>query len=227
MDCSLPGSSVHGDSPGKNTGVGCHDLLQGIFPTQESNQGLLHCRQIPYQLSYWGSPFLLSVQFTQSCLTLCDPMDCNTPGFPVHHQLPELAQFMSIKSVMPSNHLIPSCPLLLPPSIFPSIRVFSSQFFASGGQSIRVSASASVLPMNIQDWFPLGLTGWVFLQSKGLSSLLQHHNSKSSILWHSAFLIFQLSHPYMTTVKTIALTRWTFVSKVTYLCFLISCLGWS
>ena len=89
-----------------------------------------------------------------------------------------------------------------------------SQFFASGGQSIGVLASASVLPMNIQDWFPLGWTGWTSLQSKGLSrSLLQHHSSKASILQRSAFFIVQLSYTYMTTGKTIALTfRWTFVN---------------
>ena len=81
-----------------------------------------------------------------------------------------LLKFMSIKPVMPSNHLILCCPLLLLPSIFPSTRVLfpMSQFFASGGQSIGVSASASVLPMNIQDWFPLGWIGWISLQSKGL-----------------------------------------------------------
>ena len=79
-------------------------------------------------------------------------------------------KLMSIELVMPSNHLILCCPLLLPSSIFPNIRVFSkSQFFASRGQSIRVSASASVLPMNTQDWSPLGWTGWISLQSKGLS----------------------------------------------------------
>ena len=80
-----------------------------------------------------------------------------------------LLKLMSIESVIPTNHLILCQPLLLLPSIFPSIRSFPiSQFFASGGQSIRVSASASVLPMNIQDWFPLGWTDWIFLQSKGL-----------------------------------------------------------
>ena len=73
-----------------------------------------------------------------------------------------------------------------------------TQLFASGGQSIGVSASASTLPMNIQDWFPLGLTGLISLQSKGLSSLLQHHSSKGSILWLSAFFMVQLSHPYRT-----------------------------
>ena len=94
-----------------------------------------------------------------------------------------------------------------------------SQFFTSGDQSIGVSASASVLPMNIQDRFPLGWTGWISLQSKGLSSLLQHHSSKASILRHTALFIVQLSHPDMTTGKTIALTRWTFVSKVMSLLF--------
>ena len=98
---------------------------------------------------------------------------------------------------------------------FPGSRSFPvSQFFASGSQSIGVSASASALPMNIQDWFPLGLTGWDILAIQGtLKSLLQHHSSKASILQCSAFFIVQLSRPYMTTGKTIALTRWTFVGK--------------
>ena len=88
-----------------------------------------------------------------------------------------------------------------------------SQFFASGGQSIGVSASVSVLPMNIQDWFPLGLTGWILTVQGTLKSLLQHHSSKASILQCSAFFIVQLSHSHMTTGKTMALTRWTFVGK--------------
>ena len=93
-----------------------------------------------------------------------------------------------------------SCPQSFPASVsFPV-----SWLFTSGGQSIGASASASVLPMNIQDWFPLGWTGWISLQSKGLSSLLQHHSWRASILWHSAFFTVQLSHPYMTTGKTIA-----------------------
>ena len=96
-----------------------------------------------------------------------------------------------------------------------------SWFFTSGSQSIRVSASASVLPMNIQNWFPLGWIGWISLQSKGLTlmSVLQRHSSKAKIIWCSAFFIFQLSHPYMTTGKTRALTRWTFVGKVMSLLF--------
>ena len=91
---------------------------------------------------------------------------------------------------------------------FPASGSFQvSQFFASGGQSIRVSASTSVLPVSTQDWSPLGWTGWIFLQSKGLSkSLLQHHSSKASILWRSAFFIVQLSHPYMTSPRSFSLT---------------------
>ena len=95
-----------------------------------------------------------------------------------------------------------------------------SQFFASGGQSIGASASISVLPMNIQDWFPLELSGLLSLLSKGLSkSLLQCYSSKTSVLRHSAFFTVQLSHSYMTTGKTIALTIWSFVSKVMSLLF--------
>ena len=94
----------------------------------------------------------------------------------------------------------------------------TSQFFASGGQSIGVSASASVLPMNIQDWFPLWWTGWISLQSKELSSSL-NHSSKTSVLWHLAFFIVQLSHWYMTTGKTMAFTRQSFVGKVISLLF--------
>ena len=110
-----------------------------------------------------------SVEFSSvalSCPTLCDPMDCSTPGLHVHHQLLKL---MSTEVGDTINHLI-LCHPLLPPSIFPSIRAFlMSQFFASGGQSIGVSASESVLPVNIKDRFSLGWTGWISLLSKGLS----------------------------------------------------------
>ena len=128
---------------------------------------------------------------------------------------------MSIEWMMPSNHLIHCHPLLFLPSIFPSIRVFSmTQLFASGGQSIGDSASASVLPMNIQGWFLLGCTGLISLLSKGLSSLLQHHGLKASIFWLSAFLMVQLSNPYMTTGKTIALTIYRSLLAKWCLCFL-------
>ena len=103
---------------------------------------------------------------------LCDWMNRSTPGLPVHHQLPESTQ--DSESVMPSNHLILCCPLLLLPSIFPSIRVCSNESaFASGGQSSGVSASTSVLPVNTQ-WSPLGWTGWISLQSKGLSRVFSN-----------------------------------------------------
>ena len=110
-----------------------------------------------------------------------------------------------------SSSFIPFSSQLQP---FPASGSFPmSQLFTSGGQSIGVSASTSVLPMNTPDWSPLGWTGWISLQSKGLSRA-QHHSSKASILRCSAFFIVQLSHPYMNTGKTIALTRWTFVDKV-------------
>ena len=126
-----------------------------------------------------------------------------------------LLKLISIGSVMPSNHLILCRPLLLPPSIFLSIRVFSnSQFFESGDQSIGISASASVLPMYIQDWSPLGWTGLISLQSKGLSRVFSNTTVQKHQFWHSAFFILQLSHPYTTTEKTIALTTWMFVGKV-------------
>ena len=131
-----------------------------------------------------------------------------------------LLKLMSIESVMPSNHLILCHPLFFLPSIFPSIRSFPvSQFFTSSGQSIGVSAS--VLPMNIQVWVLLGWTGWISLQSKGLLSLLQHHSSKASILQCSAFFTVQLSHLYMTTGKTVALTKQIFVGKVMSLLFIM------
>ena len=114
---------------------------------------------------------------------------------------------MSIESVMPSNHLILCGPLLLLPSIFPSIRVFPmSQFFSWGGQSVGASVSASVLPMNIQRWFPLGWTGW-------LSRVFSITVRKTQC---SAFFMVQLSHPNMTTEKTIALTSWTLVNTATW-----------
>ena len=102
-----------------------------------------------------------------------------------------------------SSSVIPfsSCPQFPASGSFPM-----SQFFKSGGQSTGASASASVLPMNIQNWFPLGLTALISLQSRGLSRVLQHHSSKASILQHSAFFMIQLSYLYMTPGKTIALT---------------------
>ena len=128
---------------------------------------------------------------------------------------------MSIELVMLSNHFILCLPFPFCLQSSPASGSFpESQLFTSGGQSIKASASASVLPMNIQGWPTWGLSGLISLQSKGLlKSHLQHHNLKASILWHSPFFMVQLSHPYMTTGKTIALTKRTFVSKVMSLLF--------
>ena len=127
----LPGSSAHGDSPGKNTGVGCRALLQGIFPTQRLDSSLPHLQADSLLSEPRGKPNLRVLPFNhllfQLCPTFCDPMDCSTPDFPVLHRLQELFRFMSTESVMPSNDLILCCPLLLLPSIFPSFRVFSSE----------------------------------------------------------------------------------------------------
>ena len=131
-----------------------------------------------------------------------------------------LLKLMSIESVMPSNHLILCRPFSSYLQSFPASGSFP--IVSSSHQMAEVlefSVSASVLPMNIQDWFPLGRTGWISLLYKGLLSLLQQHSSKASILQHSAFFIVQLSHLYMTTGKTIALTRQTFVGKVMSLLF--------
>ena len=142
-------------------------------------------------------------------------MDCSMPGLPVHHQFPEFTQTLSLESVMPSNHLILCCPLLLLPSGFPSIRVFSKESVLHIRWPKYWSFSFSISPSNEysglisfrMDWFD-------FLAVQGtLKSLLPHHSSKASILWRSAFFIAQLSHPYMTTGKTIALTRRTFLAK--------------
>ena len=108
----------------------------------------------------------------QLCLTVCDPMDCSMPGLPVHHQLPEFTQ-TDVHWV--SDAIQPSHPLLSCPQSLPASKTFPmSQFFTSGGWSIGASALASVLPMNIQDWFPLGWTGLLFLQSKGLSRVFSN-----------------------------------------------------
>ena len=135
---------------------------------------------------------------------------------------------MSIESVMPSNHLILCRPLLLLPSIFPSVRVFSNESVLHIKWPKNWSFSFSICPSNEysglisfrMDWFNLPAVQGT------LKSLFQHHSSKASILRHSAFFIVQLSHPYMTTGKTIALTRWTFVGNVMS-AFLICYLGWS
>ena len=147
-------------------------------------------------------------------------MDSTMPGFPVLYYLLEVPQthvHWITDAIQPSHHLIPfsSCLLSFPASgSFPM-----SQFFASGDQSIGASASASVFPKYIQDWFPLGLTGWISLQSKGLSRVFSNTTVQKHYSSVLRFFIVQLSHPHMTTGKTIALTRWTFFGKVIPLLF--------
>ena len=127
-----------------------------------------------------------------------------------------LQNLMSIESVMPSSHLILCHPLLLLPSIFPSIRVFSNESALRIRWPKHWSFSFSIIPSNEHPGLiSFGMDWLDLLAVQGtLKSLLQHHSSKASILWRSAFFIVQLSYPYMTTGKTIALTRWTFVGKV-------------
>ena len=165
----------------------------------------------------WGQiQIVLVVLFSRSVMS-SDPMDCSMPGFPVRHQLPELAQnhvrWVSV-AIQPSH-----------PLSFPSPAFSLSQRLSS--QSIGTSASASILPMNTQGLFPFRIDWFDLLAVQGtLKSLLQHHNSKASVLWHSAFSIVQLSHPHMATGKSIALTRRTFVGEVMSLLFNMLC-WWS
>ena len=153
--------------------------------------------------------------FAQSCPTLCDPKGCSMPGFPVHHQLPELLRLMSMESVMPSNHLILCHPLLLLPSVFPSIRVFSSEWALRIRWSKCWSFSFSITTSNEYSGLISFRIGWFdLLRVQGtLRSHLQHHRSKASILQHSAFVMVQLSHLSMTIGETIVLTIWTLLAK--------------
>ena len=152
-------------------------------------------------------------------------MDCSTPGLTVHHNTQSLLKLMSIESVTPSNHLILCHPLLLLHAIFPSTRIFSREILHCIGWPKYCRFSFTIRPSNEYsglisfrfDWFDL-------LAVQGtLKSLLQHHGSKASVLWSSAFFIVQLSHPYMTTGKT---KDRPLLAK-SCLCFLICCLGWS
>ena len=157
----------------------------------------------------------------QSCLTLCDPMDCSTPGSPVHHQLQEFTQTHVCRVCDATQPSHPLCPLLLLTSIFPSIRVFSNESVLhirwpkhwSFCFTINSSNEYSGLISFRMDWLDL-------LAVKGtLESLLQHHSSKASVIQCSALFMIQFSHPYMTIGKTIAVIRWTFVGKVMFLLF--------
>ena len=216
MDCSPPGSSVHG--------IFQAGILECIAISFSRGSSLLRdwthvsCsdRWILYHWAIWEA--LSDFQFssvTQSCPTLCDPMSCSTPGLPVQHQFLEPTQnyvHWVGDAIQPSHPL--SSPS--PPALIPSIRVFSNELalliswpkYWSFSFNIRSSNERPGLISFRMDWLDL-------LAVPGtLKSLLQHHSSKASVLLHSAFFIVQLSHPYMTTGKTIALTRQTFVGKV-------------
>ena len=155
-------------------------------------------------------------------------MNCSTPGLPVHNQLPECTQTHVHWVDKPSNHLFLCCRLLLLPSVFPRIRVFSNESDLHMRWPKYWSFSFSISPSNEHPGlisFKMDCLDLLAVQGT-LKSLPQHHSSKASVLWCSAFFIVQLSHPYMITGKTTALTRWTFVDKVMSL-FLICYLCWS
>ena len=159
--------------------------------------------------------------FDYLCLAFCDPMNCSKPDFPVLHYLPEFAQ-THVHWVSDSHiHLILCHPLLLLLSIFPSIRVFSNELTLHIKWPKYWSFSFSISPSSeYSGLISLRIDCFNLLTVQGtLKSLLQHHSLKASILWCSAFFMVQLSHPYMTTGKAIALIRWNFVGKVMSLLF--------
>ena len=168
-----------------------------LMDFQQQNE--LHIHRNPQSVS----------SVAQSCPTLCNSMDCSTPGFPVLHQLQEMLKFKSIEWVMPSNDLIFCHPLLHLPSIFPSIRVFSKESVLRIRWLKSWSFTFNISPSNEYSGLISFRMGWLdLLVIQGtLERLLQHHLSKVLILWCSTFFIVQVSHPYMTTGKTIALTR--------------------
>ena len=195
------------DSPGKNPGVGCHFLLQGIFPTQGLNPGLLHLlhwqvsslplvspeKPVTLLVFFFFSLLLFSV--TQSCPTFCNPMDGSFPGFPVLHHLPEFAN--SCPSSRWCHPTVSSVVVLFSYCLqsFPvSGSLPVSRLFASGGQSIEALASASVLPMNIQDWFPLELAGLISLQSKGLSRVFSNTTVQNNKFFSAQPSLWSNSH---------------------------------
>ena len=201
-------------------------LLFG-FATKFDVVATFYCTWILEGLQWVKSQSTLNVMCsccfsaTQPCPILCDSVDCSTPGFPVLHHFPELLKLMSIESVMPSNHLIFWHPLLLQPSIFPSIRVFSNESVLHIRWSRYWSFTLNISPTNEHPGLISFMMDWLDLLAVqgSLKSLLQYHSSKASILWWSAFFTVLLSHRYMITGKTIALTRHTFVDKVMSLLF--------
>ena len=204
-----------------------------VFVTQMKH--FLHPLPLFPEFIFSNNPIIISENYSfsdslvfkfssvvQSWSTLCDPMDCSMSGFPVHHQLPELAQTHvhrvgdAIQPPPPlSSHSPPAFNLAQHQSLFQWVSPWHQVAKAYWNFSFSISPSnkySGLISFRI-DWFDL------FAVQRTLKNHLQHHSSKASILWHSAFFMVQLSHPYMTTGKTIALTRWTFVSKVMSLLF--------
>ena len=196
MDCSLSGSSVHGISWART-------LEEAHF-----NHYQFSSVQLLSRVRLFATPWIAARQASLSIT------NSQSPPKP-----------MPIESVMPSNHLILCHPLLLLPSIFPSIKVFSNESAVHIRWPKYWSFSFNISPSNEHPGLISFRIDWLnLLAVQGtLKSLLQHHSSKASILQHSAFLIVQLSYPYTTTRKTIALTRWTFVDKVMSLLFNMLC----
>ena len=226
MKCSVPGSYVHGDSPGKNTRAGCHAFILGIFPVQGWNPHLLNWQagvfatRTTYRKRWARTKTQTGCSVSKSCQTLCHSMQHAT--LPCPWSSPRVC----------SN----SCPLSwwCHPTISSSLISFSSclrsfpasgsfpvsQLFASGGKSVRASASASVLPMNIQGWFPLGLTGLIFLLSKGLSRVFSNTTVWKHQFFGTQSSLWSNSHIYTWLLeKNIALALKILIGKVMSLLF--------
>ena len=226
MDCSLPVSSVHGIFQARilewvATPPSRGSLDPGIEPTSPVSLAL---QADSLLLSNWGTKLTttMSVQFTHSAMSnFVIPWTAAYQVFLSITNSWSLLKLMSIESVMPPNHFILCYSLLLPPLIFPSIRVFSKESVLCIRWPKYWVFSLSISPSNENsglisfwiDWFDSFAVQWT------LKSLLQNHSSKTSILWCSAFFIVQLLHPYMTTGKTIVLTRWTVIGKMMSLLF--------
>ena len=199
MDFSLLSSSVHGISQAKI--LGWVSMLSSKGSSQPRNQTWV----------FWTGRWILCCcccSVAQLCPTLCNPLDCNTTGFPVFHHLPEFAQthiHWVGNAIQPSQPLSSPSP---PASVFSSIRVFPSELVVCIRWPKYWSISFSISPSNEHPGLISFRIDWLDLAIQGtLKSLLQHHSPKASILWRSAFFTVQLSHPYVTIGKTIALTR--------------------
>ena len=208
--------------PSKDTGLGLHVLLQGSFLTLGLNLCLLHWQANSLPLGHLGSPpkFHQFSSVAQSCPTLCNPMNCSAPGLPVHHQLLESTQthvHCAGDAIQPSHPLSSPSPPVLNLS---QHQVFSNESALCLRWPKYWSFSFNISPSNEHPRLISFKMDWLdILAVQGtLKSLLQHHSSKASILWCSAFFIVQLSHPYMTTGKT-SLARRNFVCKVMSLLF--------